>query len=369
MRTQKLITNISKLVSIPSDVGQPDALRDAVQFIADMLAANPKITVERFEKNGRPSLLAYYAKTRPKRFDVLFQGHVDVVPAPDDQFKPFVEEGRLYGRGVYDMKAAAVTMAEIFRTKGEKSPLSLGLQIVSDEETGGYDGVVEQVRKGVAADFVITGEMTDNLICNETRGMCWAEVSFSGKTAHGAYVWDGENALSKASDLAQRVLDRYPTPREISWQTTVNIAAISTDNETYNKVPAKASVKIDFRFIPEDKIFRSKDTVRSFLEELSPGCEVDFKCFEPAVCVDEAHPYLRQFRGAFKTANGTPPKLIRRYGSSDARHFALAGMDCIEFGPAGGNLHADNEFLILESLEPFISTLEEFISRPKPSQD
>jgi succinyl-diaminopimelate desuccinylase len=88
---------------------------------------------------------------------VLFNGHLDVVPGSEEQFRPRRAGPFLYARGAHDMKAAALVLAEVFRDTAHRLPFPLGLQLVTDEEVGGYDGTAHQA---VDADFVLIGEQS-----------------------------------------------------------------------------------------------------------------------------------------------------------------------------------------------------------------
>jgi len=364
MTNEELIKTAKQLISIPSTADNPAALKEAVDLVASLLEGHTDITVERFEENGKSSLLAYYGEVRPERFDVLLNAHLDVVPAHPEQFAARLEGNKLFGRGSYDMKVSALVLTDLFRTAGRTSPHLIGLQIVTDEEVGGENGVVLQAKQGVDARFVVSGEMTDLRVCNETRGLCWVDIHFKGVGAHGGYAWDGSNAVVKASTMASALLAKFPLPDKQEWQTTANISAIMTENNTYNRVPDNAILRVDFRFTPEDPIFDNKDTVRAFIAQLDPEVEVTFHTFDPGVKVDEANPYLRSFLSVLQETTGKITDPIRRYGSSDARHFAARGIPCIEFGLSGKGMHGGAEYVDLDSIAPFKATIQKFLHNP-----
>lgn len=350
-----------QLGAIESTANKHAALKEAVDIIASIVQ-HDHITIERFARNGVPSFVAYQGKTRPERFDVIFNAHVDCVAGSPQQFTPYIQGDNLYGRGIYDMKMASVIMADVFTKYVHTPGLTIGLQIVSDEEIGGFDGTKLHIDNGIAADFAVFGEMTDLGICNETRGICWIEVGFKGISAHGGYAWDGKNAITQASDFARAIVNKFPLPDQKAWTTTANIAAIATDNTTFNRVPDGAVVKIDFRFTPEDPHFTSEQSVREFIKELAPEAEVlSIPVFDYAVEVDPANKYLLEFMRAYTQATGDTPNLIKRYASSDTRHYARVGTGCIEFGLGGKNLHAENEYVDLTTVEPFTKTLVQFL--------
>lgn len=367
MNTPEIMGTITKLVSIPSVADNTLALGAAVAVIAGLLDGVPGITVERLESNGKPSLLAYAGAPRPEKFALLLHGHLDVVPGLTGQFIPRITNGRLYGRGAADMKAAAVVMADIFRRTAASVPYALGLQMVTDEETGGYHGVQHHLHKGVRTDFAVTGEHNfhDNVIYNASRGICWIELAFGGRAAHGAYVWHGDNAADKAARFAQAIMARYPKPAEESWSTTANIASLHTANTTFNRVPDSASLRIDFRFTAEDPVFHSRDTVAAFVRSIGPEAVItSIDVLEPAVHVPESNPYVQRLARAVAAATGRPVEFQRRPGASDSRHFAAVGIDVVEYGVTGHGPHSDDEYIALRSLDSYAAALEAFVTDP-----
>lgn len=362
MTQEQIIEQAKKLIAIPSTVDNPVALHAAVDFIAAHIRNYEGITVERFEKNGIPSLLAYASGTRPVEFDVLLNGHVDVVPGKPEDFEPRVENGKLYGRGTYDMKLAALLMTDVFCKIATTTQNKIGLQIVADEEVGGYNGVRHQLDEGVRAKFAITGEMTDLDVCYESRGICWTEIKFNGVKAHGGHAWHGVNAISKAAAFTQALLSRYPMPNVPTWTTTASISSISTPNTTFNQVPEEATLKIDFRFTPENHDFTNKNTVEALVKSIDPTAEiVAFPVYEPAVYVPHENEDLQKLLHALRTTSHENVALIQRHASSDARHFASEGIPCVEFGLSGGNLHGDAEYANLDSVPKFCAALETFL--------
>ena len=372
MSPKELIKQTKQLIAIPSTADNPAALRQAVDFVANIVAERqPGITIERFEGNGKPSFLAYRGTKRPKKFDVLLNAHVDVVPAKPEQFTPIEKDGKLFGRGALDMKGTAVVLTDVFCELIDDVHYELGLQIVCDEEIGGYNGVKLQIDQGVRANFVVIGEYANehNTIYNAARGLCWAEIAFKGKTGHGAHLWHGTNAVVKAGEFAAAVLKRYPTPDKETWTTTASIANLSTPNDTFNKVPDSAILKIDFRFTQEDPVFQSRESLETFVKSLDPDAEiVNLATFEPAVNVEELNPYVQGLTAALRQEIGKKPHFLGRPGGSDGRHYAMVSNDIVEFGLFGDNPHGDNEYVELDSFAEYQAVMRNFLRRPIPER-
>lgn len=372
MSTDEIIEQTKQLMAIQSTADRPDELRRAVEFVADIVAQHQDITIERFERNGKLSFLAYRSGPRPKQFDILLNGHVDVVPGKSSMFKPYEKNGKLYGRGALDMKGTVLTLADVFCELVNEVPYNLGLQIVSDEEIGGYDGVRMHIDDyGVRAKFVVMGEYANDrhAIYNAARGLCWAEIAFKGKSAHGGHLWHGSNAVVKAGAFAGALLKRYPTPDKETWTTTASIADLTTPNDAFNKVPDKAVLKIDFRFTQEDPVFQNRDTLVAFIKDIDPDAElINTVTFEPAVHVEELNPYVQGMSRALEAVTGGKTKYLGRPASSDGRHFAMINNDIVEFGLYGKGSHSNKEYVELASFDEYRETMRQFLRKPIPEK-
>jgi hypothetical protein len=142
--------------------------------------------VERFESNGKPSALlyaeAFRGATRPA-FRFILNGHLDVVPGEPEQFRPRRDGDRLYARGAQDMKVSALVQAQVFRELAPRLPYPLALRLVADEEVGGRDGTVHQLRLGVAGTFVVIGEHSGLNIVADSKGLLHATLRVTGRSA------------------------------------------------------------------------------------------------------------------------------------------------------------------------------------------
>jgi succinyl-diaminopimelate desuccinylase len=137
---ESFLDSAAGLLAIESTAQRPDMLRAALDFVLGF--AGPGFTAERFQSGGKPSALVYperggAAGGRPE-FGVILNGHLDVVPAPPDQFRPVRAGQRLYARGAQDMKVSGLVLTLVFRELARDLPYPLGLQLVTDD---GIDAV------------------------------------------------------------------------------------------------------------------------------------------------------------------------------------------------------------------------------------
>src|SRR3989338_4868296 len=195
----KQILDLSKkLISIPSIKENPRKLIEILELTKKELKG---FNISSYSKEGIPSLLISNSEQKLKKFKIILNAHLDVVPAKENQFSPQEKDGKLYGRGAYDMKAAAAVEILVFKELAKKLNYPIALQLVTDEEIGGNNGTKYQIGRGVKCDFVIAGEPTNFGISTKAKGIVWGKIKVKGVAAHGAYVWRGENALWKAKKI------------------------------------------------------------------------------------------------------------------------------------------------------------------------
>lgn len=303
------------------------------------------------------SILVYNQTIRPEKFKVILNCHLDVIPGKDFQYFPKIKDDKLFGVGSMDMKSNVACLIHTFKKMVSKVNYPLALQIVTDEEFGGFNVTKYQVDQGVKADFVIAGEATDFNIVNKAKGVLWLKISCKGKTAHGAYPWKGENAVWKMFDFLILLRQKYPVFTEQKWATSINFASIETTNKSFNKILDDCSICLDIRLIPEDQT--------NFLLELKQIIPDDFQIDiledEAALFTCETNTYLKAIQKATKEIINTEPILYGAQGTSDARHFTVVGIPGVEFGPIGGGIGTDQEWVSISSLETYCFILEKFL--------
>jgi succinyl-diaminopimelate desuccinylase len=258
------------------------------------------------------------------------------------------------------MKSNLAVLVQVFADVVQVVDYPLGLQIVTDEELGGFAGTKYQIAQGVRADMVIAGETTNFAIAHQAKGILWLKVQFHGETAHGAYPWRGDNALLQGQRFVAQLLEKHPTPATQTWVTTVNVARIETPNLSFNKVPDHAEVWLDIRFVPADYATIVADVVAL----LPPTATHTVLAHEPALYTAPDNPYIQRLQQITAQVTGQPCVLYGAQGSSDARHYMAVGGVGIEFGPIGGGIASDEEWTSIAGLTTYAEILREFLVQP-----
>jgi succinyl-diaminopimelate desuccinylase len=359
-----MINLLEQLISFKTTQDNPQEIRRGFEFLSSLFDSdifNTKI----FEKNEKYSLLVSFKGGDAFKPKILLNGHFDVVPAEDEnQYKLRVEGNRAYGRGTVDMKGMVTVLIAVMQELGkEKNPPDVALLLNGDEEVGGENGAGYCAREvGVKPRFLLCADGPDEhkiKITTREKGVVWLELVATGKTAHGAYPWLGENAVDKLTGAMQKIKEFVGAMEPEAWKSTLNVGVIETDNKTPNKVPASARAVIDIRFTEE--LAKTPEELMGKIQKLVP--EVTLRALEKGslLFVEENNSFLQQFKKAAESVVGKEVPFAFEHGATDARYFAEVGVPCAVFGAIGGNMHAAGEWIDLESLEKNREILLKFL--------
>jgi len=301
---------------------------------------------------------------------LMFAGHTDVVPPgrldawTSDPFVPSYREGRIYGRGVADMKgslAAMVVAAEEFvRARPEHSG-SLAFLLTSDEEGPSVDGTkvcCEQLKaQGQRLDFCIVGEPTSveqvgDMIKNGRRGTLSGKLKVKGVQGHVAYPQLARNPVHQAAAaIAELAAARWDEGNDYFPATTFQISNIHAGTGATNVIPGDMVVDFNFRFSTESTPEGLKARVQSLLARHGLEYALDWTL--------GGEPFLTPVGtlsgalcAAIEAETGRQTQLSTTGGTSDGRFIAKICPQVIEFGPINASIHKVDEYLPVDNLEP-----------------
>src|SRR6266404_5083121 len=166
------------------------------EYVASALA-RAGLDVRKIEPEpGRPSVVGIL-ESGSKGRSLMLNAHYDTVGV-DGMPEPFsaaMRDGKLYGRGAYDMKgslAACMTAAKALADSSALSAGAIAVTAVADEEYGsiGTEAVIREIR----VDGAIVTEPTALDLCLAHKGYLWIEVETEGRAAHGSKFAEGVDA-------------------------------------------------------------------------------------------------------------------------------------------------------------------------------
>jgi succinyl-diaminopimelate desuccinylase len=339
------------------DTSKPEEIRLAAGFVKGWLEARD-IEARQIPVRDLPVTIAEVGP--PDAPTILLHAHLDVVPGRPGQFEPRLEGDRLFGRGAYDMKGALAAMMLVMHDLRDQRAIRLRLGVVPDEESEeeAERGSDQLVHEGFVGDFAITGEPTDMHIGVEAKGVLAIRLEVSGRAAHGATPWLGDNAVLKALDVF-RSIESLPFARQSSElfdRPSINLGRI-WGGDALNKVPDTCVIDLDIRYLPEQE-------PRAIVEEVRelPDAEVISTFARPPAAVDRDSVFVQVLGEAAEPHHGGEVLSVGRDGASDVVSFLRAGVPAVEFGPIGAGHHGPEEWVSVRSLASYRKALSDFIA-------
>jgi succinyl-diaminopimelate desuccinylase len=386
----EIVDYTAALVRIPT-VNPPGAEYEAcAQFIGRDLARRG-FSVEYIAAEGLPEHTARFPRVNvvgSRRGGpgpvVHLNGHFDVVPPGDgwtmDPFGGVVRDGRIYGRGVCDMKAgiaAALFAAEAIERAGVDLPGTIEISGTVDEESGGFAGVAYLAEVGRIAegrtDFVIIPEpLNVDRICVGHRGVYWFEVTARGRTGHGSMPFLGVSAIDGMSRLLQLVRDdllpalaarttAVPVVPPAARHPTINVNGIDGGQPVDGiQTPCVADLcraVFDRRFLIEEGFDAAKSEIEQLVRRaaLASGVRFDLRdlmIVHPTRTPPDS-PVITALDRSMRSVLGKSAELVASPGTYDHKHVArLAHVPhCVAYGPGILDLaHQPDEWCAIDDL-------------------
>lgn len=337
------------IVDIESVSGNERALADAIEA-----ALIPFAHLEVLRDGD--AVIARTDRGRDRR--VVVAGHIDTVPV-NDNLPSRLEGDLLWGRGTVDMKGGCAIMLAL--AAGIPDP---GVDVTwvwydHEEVDAALNGLGRIARTRpdlLEADFAILGEPSNGEVEGGCNGTLRADVRVTGRRAHSARAWMGENAIHAAAPILARLAEYSPREVEVDalvYREGLNAVGIR-GGVAGNVIPDECVVEVNYRFAPD----RSGQDAERHVRDVFAGFEVTVTDVAEGARPGLADPLAREFLAA---VGGEPrPK----YGWTDVARFAALGIPAVNYGPGDPSLaHADDERVPLEQIERCERGLRAWLTR------
>lgn len=368
-----LLAALAELVAIPSLDGTPE--ENLAQEAAAAIMRRCGLDVQVWELD-LPALYAHPACSwevpRERALGVvgaigedrggrslIFNGHVDVVPAGDaanwtyPAWQATVADGKVYGRGSVDMKAGvccAIFAAKALRDAGVRLRGRLQVQTVVAEEDGGL-GTLGAILAGHSADAAVVVEPTQLRVAPLQAGAHNFRLTVYGLSAHGCVREEGVSAIEKFAPLHQAILElerernaRLGHPLFARYRTPYPICIGTLRAGTWASSEAESLVA-EGRYgiaVGEDPMTARRELEAAvaravaadpWLRDHPPRLEWWGGTFDPAG-TSEDHPIVGAVAESFSAATATPSTLEGMPYGADMRLLVnVGGISTVMFGP------------------------------------
>ncbi len=308
----------------------PTELIDAIPLTLE----GDRVNLVATRKTGKPPLTIY--------------AHMDTVPVEEhwdyDPFGAEVHDGRIYGRGVADMKgtiASLLTALDVIRDLSLEPVWDLTACICTDEEIGVYPGIWHLAKLGyVHAPVLCMEGSQDPVLRLGSNGSVDVTITVIGESCHSGANYNGINAIEEAVPImvellalkrtveARRsALPLAPAPNAPDHLRPMFNLDIIHAGVKSNIVPATCTLVVNRRFIPEERYEDVEGEIRAAVERgqersRAKAVEVAFMKAYPAYYQSADHPLANKLVAVMKRIHGYTDADFHRTGSGGSTDMA-----------------------------------------------
>ena len=324
------------------------------------------------ERPGRPSIVGVFrgvgSSTGAGR-SLLLNGHLDtvgVVTYVDDPFTAEVRDGKIFGRGSFDMLGGvAAILVAAARAGAAGLAGDVIVTLVADEEFGSLG--TEEVLRQFRADAAIIAEPSGLELTLAHRGFAWFELELEGRAAHGSQPEQGVDAIRHAHlvmialDGLRERLESAPAHPTLGHG-TVRVSMISGGDDAAT-VPAACTLTLERRTLPGQSPKYVESELRALLDELAATVtgfryRLSNLVARAAFEADADWPIVEALHSSATRVLGRTPAHRGEPFWTDAGLILESGIPCLVFGVDGGGAHADEEWADVASVRALAAILE-----------
>ena len=304
-----------------------------------------------------------------------FAAHLDTVPEGSrelwatDPYVPVVKDGKIFGRGSEDNgQAVGSTLFTLkaIKTLGIKPKMTLGLTLISDEESGSKYGVIPLLEQGVfkPTDIALVpdaGKPDGSEIETAEKSILWLRITTKGMQVHGSTPEKGLNARRVAMKLAiqldemlhSKYLDKDPLfdPQPSTFEPTKCNANV----DNVNTVPGLDVQYFDCRILPRYPlvdVLKETESVRVMLEK-ETGASIEIKPIQQEQNMNPTpmdSPIVVRFKAALKQLRGLDAKAIGIGGGTVGAYFRRKGIHTAVWSTLDDMAHQPNEYCKIDNM-------------------
>jgi len=300
---------------------------------------------------------------------LMLNGHLDTVGVASydgDPFEAEVRDGKLFGRGAFDMKGGvAAILVAAARATADGLAGDIIVTLAADEEFGSRG--TRDALAAFTADAAIVTEPSELNLVLAHRGFAWFEVELSGLAAHGSMPHEGVDAIAHAG-LVMTALDEFRArleaapPHPLLGHGAVRVSMITggTDAAT---IAESCTLTLERRTLPGETPDAVEAELRTLLDGLAagtPGFRFELRRLvaRGAFEADPDWPIVRAVASSAERVLGAPARTRGEPFWTDAGLILEAGIPCLLVGVDGGGAHADTEWATTASVVQLTDLLE-----------
>lgn len=381
----ELIRISSELVRIPSE-DPPSDTHAMVEYLINEIKDIEGVTYQTYTRvEPKISLIAWLKGSKPGK-KLIFNGHIDtfLVGSPEgweaDPFSGLVKDGKVFGRGSCDMKAAIAGYVTVMKAMAAYKDYWSGeicFTFASDEESAGTYGtraILDEIPEAMG-DAMINGDVgSPRVLKFGEKGFLDMQIIAKGKAAHGLHKYKGINAIDRLMKVlmeiealenqevvmpdvvlntileSKEVSESLDCPGEVEnmQHLTVNVGQIE-GGYIYSTIPANAKAQITIGIPIGKTLGEVKAQVLSIIEK-NEG--ISYKIYsetEPNYSDPEGEIFRIMLANA-KDINQEETVISLRSGFDDSRFYRYKGIPAVLLGVTEHAMGDANEYFEIEDM-------------------
>ena len=384
---------LSDLVRIPSVNGRETEylVAERIQTEANKLGLESHLVAL---ESHRPNILVSYGAGAEK-FALI--GHMDTVAEGDPTawssppFAAEIKDGRMLGRGTADNKAGIACSLYTLALLRDLNLINPAYQQaivagVVDEESGACSplGVRYLLDSGALQARGAIYTYTSDIVCIGHRGLIRLELKAQGQAIHaGVAEWHhrvhGANAVLALADLLLKLESlNIPVAAQPGFEHlgfTITPGTIFHGGSYPSIVPDSATAIVDIRLLPGQSSAEVLELVRDqirVVESERPRItfEMNLKVDIPGAFIPGDHPLALLAQDYTEAITGRRWETAGAGPANEGYMLIGAGIPTLcGFGPTGGNPHAPDEWVEINSLPVtaaiFAGVIRDYLNLPK----
>ena len=404
-------TGLVQCANLVAGMMHKAGIRSEVLYLDDDKSVPPIVYGEvRSKSNPKKTLLFY------NHYDVQPEEPLELWD--DEPFSAVVKDGKVFGRGSADDKGELITRikaVEYYLKATGDAPCNVKFMVEGEEEIGSVhvEQYLEKYKEKLACDGVIwefgyVDAKDRPIVSLGMKGLLYVELTAKGpsRDAHSSLAvlienpaWRLVSALKPLRDPSGRILvkDWYKDVRSFTKQELAVIAKEPFDDKEFKQeygiskfvanargvdvkkalvgmptcniagfvsgytgpgaktvLPAEATVKIDFRLVPDMMPEKQFARLRKYLKEKGFGdIEVRLIHGEAAARTPISDPFVKKVEEAAKEAFGTVVLSVSAAGTGPMYSFVkVLKAPCVSVGSTHmfARIHSPNEFARIDLL-------------------
>ncbi|MDX6696304.1 MAG: glutamate carboxypeptidase [Blastocatellia bacterium] len=358
-RQSEMLELTRALVETESPSGDVEGSRAVVTLLADAARSIAGVSsvelIESHDYGVHLRVRAFKDAPEAEAGSILLLGHTDTVhPRGSLQARPWrIEDGRVYGPGIFDMKANCALALEALRACSElklEPRRAVVVLLTCDEETGSMTGraLVEEEAQRAANVLVLEPPVAGGRVKTGRKGTGMYTLEARGVAAHAGL--EPEKGASAILEMARQI-ERLHALNDGSSGITVTVGTMRGGTRS-NVVPAEASAEIDVRFTTEQEARRIEAAILNLrpVDErvrLSVTGGVNRPPLERTERVVALYEQAREIAAALDFELGE----AQVGGASDGNFVAAYGVGVLDgLGIDGDGAHATHEHIVLDDI-------------------